>query len=221
MFGFGKKKIVDTPTWDSGYFHKGAKSDWEQLTENKLAYMIEESRLYLQNTFEATNSLTQKAAFLLTLIGGLIGYIFVEFVLKHKQFDEKDWFFVLPLAVYFLILIYNFCVLIKYFLPSLDYEAVGTPPKNLLLKNIMNVGYANIIIKQLQLYQDKINRNREQNRQMAQKIKLCLDLIVVNSMRFQHLFLFRILRLLRWLLWDIGLCYVFRFSIIHTVSPKI
>lgn len=180
MFNFGKqKKMADTPAWDSKYFSEYKKSDWDNLKPEKITYMIEESRLYLQNIFESTNCLAQKASFILTLIGGLIGYIFVEFLMNYKQYKVDDWY-IWPIAGYFVVLVCSFFGLRKYLLPSIDYDAVGIPPENLLLKTgMMDLDFPNIAITQLELYQGRINNNRTQNTKMAQAIKRCLVWIIL------------------------------------------
>jgi MFS family permease len=177
MFNFRKEhKAIKTPPLDSGYFSEYSKSDWEKLTSEKRTYMIEESRLCLQNIFEGTVSLAQKAAFLLTLIWGLISYMFVEFMTKYNQCNINDWRIWL-IAVYFVILICAFLVLIRYLLPLPIYPLGTSPQKLLPRKEAMDSDFAEIIVAQLKFYQARIDHNRKLNAKIAQKVYLCAILI--------------------------------------------
>jgi len=176
MFGLEKKRSkIETPSWPSGYFviDKNTEADWKNITEEKLNYIMEESRLYLQHIFDSTVNLTQKAAFLLTLISGTISFMFIEFAMKYREYTIDDWY-IWPLAGYFLILFMAFMRLLKYVLPSLKYDAVGTPPEILLRKKgMMDFDYKKIIVSQLEFYQGRIDQNMKQNTQMAYHIKEC------------------------------------------------
>jgi hypothetical protein len=160
--------------FDSGYFYTGTEKKWGNLTNEKLSYVLEESRLYLQHIWDGTTFLIQKALFLLTLITAGIGFLFTEFMMRYEWFESHLWITFI-LVGYFIVLLYIFLKLIKYFLPSLDYEAIGNYPK-ILLKNegMMEYDYKKIIVSQLELYQDKINRNFKQNKQFAFAIKYTL-----------------------------------------------
>ncbi len=175
-----KESINDRLSWRSGYFinNENNKADWNNLTEEKLKFILEEGRLCLQNIFDSLGYLSQKATFLITLIGGAISYIFVEFILKFKQFNMDDWY-VWPLAAYFVVLICVFFILIKYLLPSLDYEALGNVPENLLTKEEMAFDYKKIVVSQLEYYQHRINLNLKQNYQAARDIKRCFCMVII------------------------------------------
>lgn len=175
---FWRKKEIKDKSFDSGYFYEGLEKEWNDLTDEKLTYAIEESRLYLQNIFDSTACLSQKAMFLLTIVVGLIGYIFVEFVLKYKQLDINT-FLLYPVAGYVGILILSFILLNRFILPTINIYSVGNAPKNLLKKDkMMNFCFKEIIVSQLENYQDRINHNTKQNIKKARYIKLCIWLLV-------------------------------------------
>ncbi len=174
MFWLKKRKNrTPTPPWDSGYFHidENTKTDWENLTSEKLIYTIEESRLHLQNIFDSSNSLAQKASFFVVMICGAITFMFMKYVSQYQEYSFTDWY-LWPIAGYFIVLCLAFIRLVKYVMPSLDYDAIGTPPEILLRKKgMMDFDFKKMIVSQLEFYQGRIYQNMKQNKLMAYYIK--------------------------------------------------
>lgn len=171
-------QITEIPSWKSGYFdcEKG-EGGWNKLTEDKLDYIIEESRLFLQAVWESKDRLVQKTSFLIAIICGLIGFIFTQTILQYDSFAQKSLLVKTLLALYFILLMIAFRVLIKYQLPSLD-NPTGTSPKNLLCKEVIEFDFKDIAVKQLQLYQNSISSQILRNDQIAKEIHLCFKLVI-------------------------------------------
>ncbi|MGD0077193.1 MAG: hypothetical protein ABSB91_01045 [Sedimentisphaerales bacterium] len=179
MFGFGKIEEVDWDAipWDDTYLYRDNAKDWTDCTEDKLKYVIEESRLYLQSILDNNNRLLNKAFFLLTVFVGLIGYIFAKFVSSPNNAIASKWFiWFLGIYLVFLIFVYLFIV-IKYVMPSMDYFYVGTKPANLLYDKVMALSSQKIIVELLRDYHLIIKHNEERNELMAHNIIKCAMLI--------------------------------------------
>ncbi|MGA2678776.1 MAG: hypothetical protein ABSF37_05660 [Sedimentisphaerales bacterium] len=150
--------------------------DMEGLTEGKVEYFIEESRTYLQFLSENANSIAGKASTLLTLVVGGLGYIIAEFIVKSEYYINHFWQISFWVGL-FLVLSYDFYILIRYQLPQ-KCLPVGTQPKEIALKSVIKYGYRQILLKQLFLYQDRIDKNKKSNTQMAENIRRCFIFIV-------------------------------------------
>lgn len=174
-----RKKEKEIPLWKSGYFdcEKG-EGGWDKLDESKLNYFIEESRLVFQAIWESKDRLAQKTSFLLVIITGLMGFFFTQTILQYESFVLKPVGVKILLALYFILLIIAFRILIKHQLPSLD-NPPGTYPKNLLCREVIKFDFEEIAVKQLQLYQNSINSQIQRNDQIAKDIKLCFNLVVL------------------------------------------
>jgi hypothetical protein len=185
MCWFGKKKKPES--WNSDL----CEDDVRYLTGDKLAYMVEESRLYLQSINENTGRMVGKAAILLGFITAGIGYIITKFISNYYCYIEHYWQAIFWIG-WLIILLYDFFTLIRYQLPSLDYP-VGTPPENLLLKEYIKFDYERIIVPQLELYQRRIDNNEKRSLQMAKNIKVCFALAVIYPIVIAIGYLFFIL----------------------------
>lgn len=155
--------------WESGYFST-PKGEWAKLTDAKLMYVVEESRLFLQALWDSYGRLTQKASFLLGVIIGIVTLIFTEMISRQDYWNDLQWWNKVLLALYLLFLIALGFRLLKYQLPILSHAA-GTQPLDLLKKESMNCDFEEMAIRRLELYQDSIDHNRRQNIELSRTLK--------------------------------------------------
>ncbi len=197
---FKKKVKTRISNWDSNYF-KAKPEEWKDLKEEKLDYIIEESRLFLQAVWESKDRLAQKASFLLAIITGLIGFIFTQTILEYDSFITKSLWAKILIAIYFVILFLSFFRLIKYQLPSEDFS-VGTQPKKLLSKEIIKYELEDIAVKQLHNYQEKIDCQMQSNKEMGRIINHCFRWVILypTIITFCYI-LFVIFRIFRVWVW--------------------
>lgn len=163
--------------WIRNYY-KSPKGKWAKLDETKLLYAVEESRLFLQALWDAYGRLTQKVSIFLGIVTGLIGFIFIEVMLKNNHLLYLRWYDILFLGLYFIFLIITFFRLLKYQLP-IKSNAVGTQPKGLFKKDVINLDLEEIIVKQLRFDQRNIEYNLQQNTELVKVLKSSYQLVAL------------------------------------------
>ena len=128
----------------------------------------------MQALREAQRQLTQKATFVSGIAISLIGLIVTALVSTHESTPWPFWEKAI-LLTYCLSLIMVLLVLIRYLLP-VSGDTVGTQPKDLFKKELMDHEFEEVAVWRLQLYQDSINDNRQRIPQfvVALKISYCL-----------------------------------------------
>jgi hypothetical protein len=174
MFGLGKSSGKAEPIlYDSGYF-SASKEDCDKLTNDKLAYVADESRQFLQAIWDSNGRLTQKVSFLLGVIIAIFGLVFTEVVLKPALWNGMQRFDRVLLSLYMFVLAVIGAYLLKYQLPLLSH-ASGTQPSDLLTRKskIMDHDYREIVLSRLEAYQDSVEYNRQQNTELAKLIGCC------------------------------------------------
>ncbi len=172
-----KQEKNEYEDWIRDYY-KSPKGKWAKLDETKLLYVTEESRLFLQALWDAYGRLTQKASIILGIVTGLIGFIFFEVMLENDYLLYLRWYDVLFLGIYFIFLIITFFRLLKYQLP-IKSNTVGTQPKGLFKKDVMNLELEVILVKQLRLDQKNMEYNLKQNTELVKVLKSSYNLVVL------------------------------------------
>lgn len=177
-----KKKENNQPkqpaSWPSGYFEKDIDSDeWKKVTQEKLQYAIDEARLMMGKISDNSNRLISKGFNLLTITIGLVGGIFGLFATNPDYFVHH-WWFLLPLALYFICLLVMSYKLFICIQPTDDLSPVGTPPILLLNVDAMRSEFKNMMIKQLENYQGRIDNNIQYNNRLARQIEPCIKWFV-------------------------------------------
>jgi hypothetical protein len=180
MFWFKKKndEIKKADSWNSHYFEKDEKGEeWKNLSQDKLEYAMEEARLIISKLSDNTSRLTSKGFTLLAIIGGLIGFIFTNYIVYWSYFINNLWL-TFPLTIYFGCLICAFYIL-RICIRPIYRTPIGTSPNFLLKNEVMKYDFLKIIITQLENYQGRIDKNTKQNDWMSSRIELSLNLATV------------------------------------------
>jgi len=180
----------DIPDMACDYFNT-PKGKWAKLNDEKLKYLIEESRIFLQTLWDAYGRLTQKALFLLGYIIALLGYISNKVIFKQEIISSMSWQAILFIFIYIALLIYIFFHLIKYLLPICNVSA-GGQPKDLFKKDFMNCDFEEMAVNQLHHYQRRIWYSERLNVILSNRIKyyfgiiLIYPIIVISAFLFLH-----------------------------------
>lgn len=170
------KDVEQVEEWSSGFFD-GKCKDWKGLDE-KLPYVIEESRLRLQTLWDATGHLSQKISFLLGIVIALVGYVFTVFIQRTNSMDGLLWYEQLLILIYVVFLLYTFFILIRYQLPFLS-TPVGTSPKNLFKADAMNCELKEVLVQQLEHYQKRIRSASRQNDAVAKVLSVSYCILII------------------------------------------
>jgi len=154
-----------------------------KLDGDKLNFALEESRVYLENISEKANRLVNKGFILISVLSAITGFAVskvVEVILDPANISvrtiEKHW----PewILVLFCLgcLLYAFSILVKVVLYPMTYYPLGTFPKNLLRKSVLNFSRNAIIVKQMECYQQGADYNIAKNTFVSAQIRTCLRL---------------------------------------------
>lgn len=158
----------------------------EHLDTNKLLFALEEARTYLENVSEKTNRLSNKGFILIGFAGGLLGFLLsmiLELVRdptnKVSSAIQNHWPTAILVGFCLVCALSAFYTLTRFVLFPVAYYPLGATPKNLLRKSVLEFGCNPIIVKQMELYQERIEENVSQNDFVSSCIRICLWLVFV------------------------------------------
>ena len=131
--------------------------DWDIVDEDKVDFIMDESKLYLKQLFEAFEKLDQKAfvflGVLFTVISGLTGFFVSKYSLASSN---PNWKLLLPVMVMVLICFAACFFLIRCILPKSVYS-MGNETKNLLSNDVCQAEVRLIKIGEVLDYQSRID----------------------------------------------------------------
>ncbi len=153
--------------------------DYSILTNEKLDFILKESKDRLKSSIECSDSLDKKSIFIIgyfiAAITASIGYIFVKY--DYKVPFTININLLLPVIFYLLSNLLLICLALRKAMP-LSYYPLGNEPAKLLKKEICKQKFEKIITAYLTTLQRQITDNLADNQSKAKTIKLCINLAV-------------------------------------------
>lgn len=155
-------------------------SDYSSLDNDKLDFILEESKQRLKSSIDCSDSLDKKSIFIISYfiaaITAAIGYILTKY--NYQIPFKENIILFLPVIFYLLSNMGLVWMALRKIMP-LSYYPLGNEPKKLLRQDICNQKFEKIITAYLNNLQHQITENSEDNRLKAKTVKLCINLAVL------------------------------------------
>mgnify|MGYP003654638876 CR=1 FL=1 len=153
--------------------------NYSVLTNDKLDFILKESKDRLKSSIECSESLDRKSIFIagyfIATITATTAYIFSKY--SYLINFQKNLVLLIPVIFYLISNLLLICLVLRKVMP-LSYYPLGNEPAKLLKQEICNQDFKKIITAYLTTLQRQITDNSADNQNKAKTIKLCINLAV-------------------------------------------